>query len=72
MPVRPVINMLFFGALLGLFLDFLVKKLKRPRIASMLTGAIFFDVISVDVAIIAGSVLWPWFTGFLSKCIGVP
>jgi len=72
MPVRPVINMLFFGALLGLLLDFLVKKLKKPCIASMLTGVIFFDVISIGVAIIAGSRLWPWFTGLLSKYIGMP
>jgi hypothetical protein len=39
--VGPVINMLFSGALLGLLLDFLVKKLKKPCIALMLTGAIF-------------------------------
>jgi len=71
-PVGPVINMLFFGALLGLLLDFLIRKLKKPYIASMLTGAIFLVLFQLVPLLLLEAVYGSWFTDLLSKYIGMP
>jgi len=71
-PLGPIINMLFLGALLGLLLDFLVKKLKRPYVASLLTGTTFIVLFQLLPLLLLEAIYGSWFTELLSKYIGMP
>ena len=71
-PLGPIINMLFFGALLGLLLDFLVKKLKRPYVASLLTGTFFMVLLQLLPLLLLEAVYGSWFTELLNKYMGMP
>ena len=71
-PLGPIINMLFLGALLGLLLDFLVKKLKRPYVASLLTGTFFIVLLQLLPLLLLEAVYGSWFTELLNKYMGMP
>ncbi len=71
MPIGPVINMLLFGALLGLLLDFLVKKLKKPYIASILTGVVFMVLFQLAPLLSLKAIYGSWFTELLDRYMGM-
>jgi len=70
-PIGPIINMLFLGALLGVLLDFLVKKLRRPYYPSILTGLVLIALQVVPIMVI-NWMYGSWFTELLDRYIGLP
>lgn len=70
-PIGPIINMLFLGALLGVLLDFLVKKLRKPYYSSILTGLVLIALQVVPILII-NEVYGSWFVELLDKHVGLP
>lgn len=70
-PIGPIINMLFIGALLGVFLDFLVKRLKKALYSSIMTGLVLIALQVVPILLI-NEVYGSWFVDLLDKYVGLP
>jgi len=71
-PLGPIINMLFLSALLGLLLDFLVKRLKKPYVASLLTGTAFIVMFQLLPLLLLEAVYGSWLTELLNKYMRMP
>ena len=71
-PIGPIINMLFLGAILGVFLDFLIKRLSlKPYIASILAGLILIFLLQLIPMLIISKLYAPWLIELLDKYIGI-
>jgi len=70
--VGPIINMLFLGAILGIVLDLLVKKVKlNPSIASIITGLILIFLLQLLPIYALNSLYGQWFIDIFNKYISL-
>ncbi len=70
--IGPVINMLLIGAILGIVLDILVKKVKlNPGIASIITGLILIFLLQLLPIYALNAVYGSWFLDIFNKYIGL-
>lgn len=70
-PIGPIINMLFLGALLGVLLDFLARKLKKVHYSSILTGLVLITL-QVMLILVISEIYGSWFIDLLNEYIGLP
>ncbi len=70
--IGPIINMLLLGALLGVLLDILIKKVNlRPWLASIVVGLIFITLLRLLPLYLIGKFYDKWLINTMFKYIGL-
>jgi len=70
-PLGAIINMLFLGALLGVFMDYLVSKGVKPLISVLIVGGVLIFGLQLAPLYLLNLYYGSWFLKIFEKYIGL-